>query len=321
MQAVLVSFRNWCSYTVSRTVSCHVQNGTYLQRVFQSCRWPMGCNGGSYRAIVRPTYKVAYKTVTALEWKCCLGHSGPNCEEGKRCGMGMLSWGHQAKVKGRALATGSLNCSSMPTLPKRITCAHMMPASAEEILSFNQISPLYLFSLLGPMGPTGPPGRDGARGIPGEKGLPGLPGPPGPPGPPTPVGPTISQISDPSKKGRGPGSKIVGVAVVHIGCHKGSKQGLTPLSGPRCGHPLHGCICLFPPQGEGLHQLREALKILAERVLILETMIGLYEPDPGSGAGPFTTSTPNFYRGKRGGLAAYRIISRQLSQGSKDKRK
>ncbi|XP_009460985.1 PREDICTED: EMI domain-containing protein 1 [Nipponia nippon] len=28
--------------------------------------------------------------------------------------------------------------------------------------------------------------------------------------------------------------------------------------------------------GEGLHQLREALKILAERVLILETMIGLY---------------------------------------------
>lgn len=44
-----------------------------------------------------------------------------------------------------------------------------------------------------------------------------------------------------------------------------------PLPAPR-----HGCICLFPPQGEGLHQLREALKILAERVLILETMIGLY---------------------------------------------
>lgn len=33
---------------------------------------------------------------------------------------------------------------------------------------------------------------------------------------------------------------------------------------------------LSSPQGEGLHQLREALKILAERVLILETMIGLY---------------------------------------------
>lgn len=31
-----------------------------------------------------------------------------------------------------------------------------------------------------------------------------------------------------------------------------------------------------PPQGEAVPQLREALKILAERVLILETMIGLY---------------------------------------------
>lgn len=43
-------------------------------------------------------------------------------------------------------------------------------------------------------------------------------------------------------------------------------------------------------QGEGLHQLREALKILAERVLILETMIGLYgewgDPLP---AGPVTS--------------------------------
>lgn len=51
--------------------------------------------------------------------------------------------------------------------------------------------------------------------------------------------------------------------------HQQALQGPLPC-------PLHGCICLFPPQGEGLHQLREALKILAERVLILETMIGLY---------------------------------------------
>lgn len=30
------------------------------------------------------------------------------------------------------------------------------------------------------------------------------------------------------------------------------------------------------PQGEGVQQLREALKILAERVLILEHMIGVH---------------------------------------------
>lgn len=61
--------------------------------------------------------------------------------------------------------------------------------------------------------------------------------------------------------------------------------------------------------GEGLHQLREALKILAERVLILETMIGLYEPE-GSGASLASTGTPSLLRGKRGGHAAsYRIVA------------
>lgn len=41
----LVCFRNWCSYVVTRTISCHVQNGTYLQRVLQNCPWPMSCPG------------------------------------------------------------------------------------------------------------------------------------------------------------------------------------------------------------------------------------------------------------------------------------
>lgn len=53
---------------------------------------------------------------------------------------------------------------------------------------------------------------------------------------------------------------------------------LCPPTGVAWGHL--GCSPPSPhpsfPQGEGLHQLREALKILAERVLILETMIGLY---------------------------------------------
>lgn len=56
-------------------------------------------------------------------------------------------------------------------------------------------------------------------------------------------------------------------------------------------------------------QLREALKILAERVLILETMIGLYEPE-GSGAGPADSGTASLLRGKRGGHTAnYRIVA------------
>ncbi|KAE8292217.1 EMI domain-containing protein 1 Emilin and multimerin domain-containing protein 1 [Larimichthys crocea] len=61
--------------------------------------------------------------------------------------------------------------------------------------------------------------------------------------------------------------------------------------------------------GDGIHQIREALKILAERVLILETMIGIHEPDLGSGDGPFGTASPSFYRDKRAGALPYRLAS------------
>lgn len=35
-----------------------------------------------YRTIYKPKYKVGYKTVTELEWRCCPGHSGENCYDG-----------------------------------------------------------------------------------------------------------------------------------------------------------------------------------------------------------------------------------------------
>uniref|UniRef100_A0A3Q3X4P6 EMI domain-containing protein n=1 Tax=Mola mola TaxID=94237 RepID=A0A3Q3X4P6_MOLML len=74
---------NWCPHTVTKTVTCQVQNGTILQRVYQSCHWPQGCSGGSYKTVVRPSYKVVYRTVTSLEWKCCPGFRGAACEEGE----------------------------------------------------------------------------------------------------------------------------------------------------------------------------------------------------------------------------------------------
>ncbi|XP_047673995.1 EMI domain-containing protein 1-like [Tachysurus fulvidraco] len=77
------SKRNWCPQTVTKTVTCQVQNGTTLQRVYQTCRWPQGCSSGSYRTVVRPSFKVVYRTITALEWKCCPGFSGAHCDEGK----------------------------------------------------------------------------------------------------------------------------------------------------------------------------------------------------------------------------------------------
>lgn len=37
----------------------------------------------SYRTLIRPSFKVTYKQVTALEWRCCPGFVGEECREGE----------------------------------------------------------------------------------------------------------------------------------------------------------------------------------------------------------------------------------------------
>lgn len=57
-------------------------------------------------------------------------------------------------------------------------------------------------------------------------------------------------------------------------------------------------------EGEGVQQLREALKILAERVLILEHMIGVHDPlaSPEGGSGQDAALRANL-KMKRGGTS------------------
>ncbi|XP_070591065.1 EMILIN-1 [Erythrolamprus reginae] len=77
--------RNWCAYVVSRTVSCVVEDGvdTYVKPDYQPCAWgQLQCpRVVTYRSFVRPRYKVAYKMVSDLEWRCCPGYSGDDCAE------------------------------------------------------------------------------------------------------------------------------------------------------------------------------------------------------------------------------------------------
>uniref|UniRef100_A0A671S096 EMILIN-1-like n=1 Tax=Sinocyclocheilus anshuiensis TaxID=1608454 RepID=A0A671S096_9TELE len=39
-----------------------------------------------YRTYMRPRYKVAYKMLTEMEWKCCYGYSGEDCNDGPNGG-------------------------------------------------------------------------------------------------------------------------------------------------------------------------------------------------------------------------------------------
>ncbi|XP_068566427.1 EMILIN-2 [Cebidichthys violaceus] len=79
--------KNWCAYVVHKNVSCAVVGGTdsFVQPEVLPCppEMPNCVQQVIYQTHFRPTYKIAYKTVTELEWRCCPGYQGHDCWEVK----------------------------------------------------------------------------------------------------------------------------------------------------------------------------------------------------------------------------------------------
>ncbi|XP_062235446.1 EMILIN-2-like [Platichthys flesus] len=79
--------KNWCAYVVHRNVSCAVVGGTgsFVQPEMFPCppEMPDCAQQVIYRTHFRPTYKIAYKAVTELEWRCCPAYQGHDCMEVK----------------------------------------------------------------------------------------------------------------------------------------------------------------------------------------------------------------------------------------------
>ncbi|XP_019947506.1 EMILIN-1-A isoform X2 [Paralichthys olivaceus] len=100
--------RNWCAYVVTRTVSCVMEDGveTYIKPDYQRCTWGQ-CPRVAYRTYRRPRYKVAYKMVTEMEWKCCHGYSGEDCREGPQTTTNtQINGGGRTRVTQTGLNTG-----------------------------------------------------------------------------------------------------------------------------------------------------------------------------------------------------------------------
>ncbi|XP_004858278.1 EMILIN-3 [Heterocephalus glaber] len=73
-----------CAYVVHRNVTCILQEGaeSYIKAEFRQCGWGPKCPGTvTYRTVLRPKYKVGYRTVTDLTWRCCPGLTGERCPE------------------------------------------------------------------------------------------------------------------------------------------------------------------------------------------------------------------------------------------------
>ncbi|XP_051950804.1 EMILIN-3-like [Xyrauchen texanus] len=73
--------KNHCAYVVEKTVSYSVQGGAapFVKADYNKCAWGQKCPALKYRMFYKPMYKVAYKTLTELEWKCCPGYGGVGC--------------------------------------------------------------------------------------------------------------------------------------------------------------------------------------------------------------------------------------------------
>ncbi|XP_047205156.1 EMILIN-2 [Girardinichthys multiradiatus] len=79
--------KNWCAYVVHKNVSCAVVGGTesFAQPAFLPCppEQPNCAQQVIYQTHFRPTYKIGYKIVTELQWRCCPGYQGHDCMEVK----------------------------------------------------------------------------------------------------------------------------------------------------------------------------------------------------------------------------------------------
>uniref|UniRef100_A0A668RPE1 EMI domain-containing protein n=1 Tax=Oreochromis aureus TaxID=47969 RepID=A0A668RPE1_OREAU len=75
---------NHCAYVTEKTVPFTVQDGAapYVKAEYNKCSLGRKCPALLYRLMYKPLYKVAHKTVTELEWRCCPGYSGYGCMEG-----------------------------------------------------------------------------------------------------------------------------------------------------------------------------------------------------------------------------------------------
>ncbi|KAM6929977.1 EMILIN-3 isoform 1-T1 [Lycodopsis pacificus] len=77
--------KNHCAFVVQKNISCIMQDGvsTYVKAEYTTkCIWGQKCPVVVYRTFYKPKYKVGYKSVTELEWRCCPGYSGENCYDG-----------------------------------------------------------------------------------------------------------------------------------------------------------------------------------------------------------------------------------------------
>ncbi|NWS20091.1 MMRN1 protein, partial [Pachyramphus minor] len=74
--------KNWCAYVHTRLLPTTVVDNleTFSSGRAKPCTWHIGSCAQRSQATTHQAYRIKHKIVTSLEWKCCAGYSGQNCQ-------------------------------------------------------------------------------------------------------------------------------------------------------------------------------------------------------------------------------------------------
>ncbi|XP_027492143.1 multimerin-1 [Corapipo altera] len=74
--------RNWCAYVHTRLLPTVVVDNleTFSSGRAKPCTWHIGSCAQRSQTTTHQAYRIKHKIVTSLEWKCCPGYSGQNCQ-------------------------------------------------------------------------------------------------------------------------------------------------------------------------------------------------------------------------------------------------
>ncbi|NWS54587.1 MMRN1 protein, partial [Chunga burmeisteri] len=74
--------KNWCAYVHSKLLPTVVADNleTFSSGRVKPCTWRIGSCAQRSQTTTHQAYRIKHKIVTSLEWKCCPGYSGQNCQ-------------------------------------------------------------------------------------------------------------------------------------------------------------------------------------------------------------------------------------------------
>ncbi|NWY57040.1 MMRN1 protein, partial [Chionis minor] len=74
--------KNWCAYVHTKLLPTVVVDNleTFSSGRAKPCTWHIGSCAQRSQTTTHQAYRIKHKIVTSLEWKCCPGYSGQNCQ-------------------------------------------------------------------------------------------------------------------------------------------------------------------------------------------------------------------------------------------------